>query len=75
MNVHHGIIKSVDFKNSYLSSDAQQDLRTALVDQKLQDIRNWTHFLEDRLQTWDKRSAAVARRLNELMPIPALSMS
>ncbi|CAO2658530.1 Nn.00g062530.m01.CDS01 [Neocucurbitaria sp. VM-36] len=75
MNVHHGIIKSVDFKSSYMSTEAQQDLRNALVDQKLQDIHNWTQFLENRLQTWDERSASVARRLNELMPIPTLSMS
>ena len=75
MNVHHGTIKSLDFKASHLSTGTQQDLRNALVGQKLQDIRDWTQFLEDRLPTWDERSTAVARRLDELMPIPALSMA
>ncbi|KAF1849682.1 lipoate-protein ligase A [Cucurbitaria berberidis CBS 394.84] len=75
MDVHHGIIKSVDFKGSLLSTEAQQDLRIMLLDQKLQDIHNWTRFLQTRLKKWDERSAAVARRLDELMPIPAPSMS
>ena len=41
MNVRHGIIKSLDFKDSGMSIEAQEELRGVLVEQKLQDIRGW----------------------------------
>lgn len=73
MNVHHGIIKSLSFKDSRFSMEAQEDLRNALVDQKMQDIRSWASFLQDRLKIWDHTTAAVAERLDVLIPIPELS--
>jgi lipoate-protein ligase A len=70
MNVHHGIIKSLELKYSRLSPKVQEQLRAALVEQKLQDISNWTAFLQHRLTHPDDRTAAIAKRLDELVPIP-----
>ncbi|KAH7357608.1 hypothetical protein BKA66DRAFT_574247 [Pyrenochaeta sp. MPI-SDFR-AT-0127] len=73
MNVHHGVVKSLGFKDSRFSVDIQEDLRNVLVDQKLQDIHDWTSFLQERLRAWDQHTATVAERLNTLVPIPELS--
>ena len=48
MNVRHGIIKGLDFKDSGMSIEAQEELRGVLVEQKLQDIRGWEHYLRER---------------------------
>jgi lipoate-protein ligase A len=72
MKAHHGIIKSLDFRNANLSDMARSDMRTALVGQKLQDIHEWTSFLRNRLRSWDDGLAMVAGRLDELLPIPRL---
>jgi lipoate-protein ligase A len=72
MNVHHGIIKSLDFKDSRISSKTQDELRTALVEQKLQDIRHWATFLRDRMGSMDDPTAMIVRRLDELLPMPKL---
>jgi lipoate-protein ligase A len=72
MNVHHGIIKSLELKHSRLSPRAQEELRKILVEQKLQDVRNWTVYLQHRLGDLDHRTATIAQRLNELMPLPQL---
>jgi lipoate-protein ligase A len=75
MNVHHGIIKSLDFEGSQLSPKIQDEMRTALVEQKLQDIRHWATFLQDRVGSLDDRTSIVANRLDELLPIPKLAES
>jgi lipoate-protein ligase A len=75
MNVHHGIIKSMELKYSRLSPKAQEELRAALVEQKLHDISNWTTFLQHRIKHQDDRTATIAKRLDELMPIPKLMES
>lgn len=72
MNVHHGIIKSLDLKRSRLSPKAQEALRRALVERKLQDIHDWTGFLEQQFGNMDDRTSIIAKRLNELMPLPRL---
>lgn len=72
MNVHHGIVKSLDLKHSRLPPKAQETLRKALVEQKLQDIDDWTAFLEEHLGNTDDRSSMMGKRLNELLPIPKL---
>jgi lipoate-protein ligase A len=72
MNVHHGIIKSLELKYSRLSPKAQEGLRAVLVEQKLQDISDWTAFLQNRLRYHDDRTSTIAKRLDELIPIPKL---
>lgn len=75
MNVHHGIIKSLDFKDSRMSTAVQHDLRSILVQEKLQDIADWESFLQDRLQSWDDQTVQFAQRLEAIMPIPELTRS
>lgn len=71
MNVHHGVIKSLDFDSSSEIPEAlREDLRRVLVGQRLQDIREWNSFLKTRLRTWDGRSSIFADRLERLLPIP-----
>jgi lipoate-protein ligase A len=70
MNVHHGIIKNFEVDARY-ESEMHDEIRSALVGQKLQDISDWTALLESRVQNWDARYSAIADRLDELMPIPA----
>ncbi|KAH7389630.1 hypothetical protein DE146DRAFT_172310 [Phaeosphaeria sp. MPI-PUGE-AT-0046c] len=72
MNVHHGIIKSLDLKRARLSPKMQDTLRKALVEQKLQDIRNWTAFLEVHFGNTDDRISMIGKRLNELLPVVKL---
>lgn len=75
MNVHHGIIKSLEFTNDRISKDVQEDLHNVLADQKLQDIGAWASFLQGRLKSWDSQVAALATRLDEIIPIPKLPQS
>jgi lipoate-protein ligase A len=72
MNVHHGIIKTLDLKHSRLSPRTQESLRGALVGQKLQDVREWSSFLHSRLGKLDDRTSIIAGRLEELVPVPNL---
>jgi len=75
MDVHHGIIKSLEVKDSRLSAKMQEGVRSALLEQKLQDIRNWSSFLEHHLGGLDDRTATIAKRLDYLLPIPKLASS
>ncbi|RAQ99378.1 lipoate-protein ligase a [Stemphylium lycopersici] len=70
IKVHHGVIKSLDFENSALSDKSRSTLRTMLVGLKIQEVRNWTDFLQKRLRSWDEELATVAKRLDELLPVP-----
>lgn len=72
MNIHHGIIKSLDMNDSRLSAAAQTCLRSMLLNQKLQDISKWTTFLQKKLGNLDKDTLAVAKRMDEILPIPKL---
>jgi lipoate-protein ligase A len=73
MNVHHGIIKSLELKHSRLSPRTQDELRKALVERKLQDIHEWSTFLCTQLGKLDDRTSGIASRLDELMPVPRLA--
>jgi len=75
MKVHHGVIKSLKFENPNLPDESRVALRTALVGLKIQDIRNWTSFLEKRVRSWDQGLETVTGRLDELLPIPEISGS
>jgi lipoate-protein ligase A len=75
MNVHHGIIKSLDFKDSRISSKVQDEMRIALIEQKLQNIRHWATFLQDRMGSLDDPTAMIVKRLDELLPMPKLVKS
>jgi lipoate-protein ligase A len=72
MNVHHGIIKSLEFEDSRLTSDMCKSIRHALVGQRLQDIRSWSRFLQRRVVSPSRTSRNIANRLDELLPIPEL---
>lgn len=72
MNVHHGIIKSLDFRNDSIPRKTQEELRDLLVGQKLQDIGSWKPFLQHRLRRWDDPVAKMAKRLDEILPVPKL---
>ncbi|KAL6707897.1 hypothetical protein ACN47E_003571 [Coniothyrium glycines] len=72
MNVHHGIIKSLAFKDARISEEHQELIRKEVVSQKLHDIRNWALFLQGRLGFWNESIAKLSSRLDELMPIPDL---
>ncbi|KAF1921997.1 hypothetical protein BDU57DRAFT_564285 [Ampelomyces quisqualis] len=72
MNVHHGIIKSLVLKRARLSPKSQEGLRAALLEQKLQDIDRWSTHLQTRIGSLDDRTLAIAKRLEELLPMPKL---
>ncbi|KAF2027790.1 hypothetical protein EK21DRAFT_91160 [Setomelanomma holmii] len=72
MNVHHGIIKSLEFENSDLTLNMRKEIRHASVGQKLQDIRSWTAFLQKHLSSSSGTARAIANRLEKLLPIPEL---
>ena len=75
MDVHHGIIKSVELKHSRLPPKEQEELRNILLEQKLQDIRVWSDFMGDRLGGLSERTSTIAKRLDQLLPIPKLDRS
>lgn len=69
INVHHGVIKSFEVEAGTLD-ETHEDLRSALVGTKLQDVTDWTMLLQASLEPFDERSAAIAKRLEELLPVP-----
>ncbi|KAH7094341.1 hypothetical protein FB567DRAFT_585725 [Paraphoma chrysanthemicola] len=71
MNVHHGIIKSLEANTKGLETYMRESLRHVLVRKKLQDIREWTTFLESLNVLPSKMSRTIGGRLDELLPIPA----
>jgi lipoate-protein ligase A len=75
MDVQHGVIKSLELKDSRLPSKVQEEVRKAVLEQKLQDVRNWSAFLRDRLGSLDEPTSSVAKRLDQLIPIPKLAGS
>jgi lipoate-protein ligase A len=75
MNVQHGIIKSLELEESRLPSKAQEEVRKALLEQKLQDVHHWATFLRDRLGSLDEPTSSIAKRLDQLIPVPRLAGS
>jgi lipoate-protein ligase A len=69
MNVHHGIIKTFETE-AQAADETHEDVRSALVGRKLQDIHDWTMLLQSRVEPFNDRCAAVAKRLDELLPVP-----
>lgn len=69
MNVHHGVIKSFNVESGLLD-ETHDDLRSALVGTKLQDVTDWTMLLQASVEPFNDRCAAVAKRLEELLPVP-----
>ena len=72
MNVHHGVIKAVDWNRVPDGDQLVEKVRNALVDQRMQDIGSWTDFLQSRIQPWDDKYDVLAKQLEELLPIPKL---
>lgn len=70
MNVHHGVVKGFDAVDASSESETHADIRDALVGQKIQDIQGWTMFLRSRIESWNAQSASIAKRLDELVPVP-----
>lgn len=69
LNVHHGVIKSFDVDSAPLD-ETHKDLRAALVGTKLQGVSDWTMLLQANVEPFCDRCVAVAKRLEELLPIP-----
>ena len=46
MNVHHGIVKSLDRRDGSRAVKVLEKFRTAIVDQKLQDMTETTHRMK-----------------------------
>ncbi|KAF2732426.1 hypothetical protein EJ04DRAFT_336815 [Polyplosphaeria fusca] len=72
MSVHHGVIKSFDLEHSSSLDNAIDEIRSALMGQKLQDIGDWGSFLESNMRNWNEEAAFIAERLEELLPIPTI---
>lgn len=70
MNVHHGVIKSLLVETG-LFDETHDDLRSALVGTKLQDVTDWTMLLQASVEPFNERCTAISRRLEELLPVPA----
>ena len=70
LNVHHGIIQTLEMKDGQVSGDTLDELRAALVGQKLQDIRDWSQFLQSRLEPWHSDYEIIANHLETLLPVP-----
>lgn len=71
INVHHGVIKSLEAKGG--SQVALEKIQATLVEQKLQDIGDWNEFLRSRIEPWDDGFTILADRLEELLPVPRLA--
>jgi lipoate-protein ligase A len=69
MKVQHGSIKSFDVE-THAIDDTHEDLRVALVGTKLQDVTDWSMLLQANVEPFNDRCAAVAQRLEELLPVP-----
>ncbi|CAN9277867.1 unnamed protein product [Alternaria alternata] len=72
MEVHHGVIKSLEFEGLDLPDNARTALRTALVGMKLQHVWNSNMFRQISDQTQNDQLAIAARRLKALLPVPSL---
>ena len=70
MNVHHGVIKALKAKNGSPPDDTLEELQTALVGQKLQDVGDWSQFLQSRIEPWHFDYEVFADRLETLLPVP-----
>ncbi|KAF9693585.1 hypothetical protein EKO04_008443 [Ascochyta lentis] len=69
MNVHHGIIKTFDVEPGAVD-ETHEDIRSVLVGKKLQDVTDWTMLLQSNVEPFNDRCAAIAKRLEELLPVP-----
>ncbi|OAG07535.1 uncharacterized protein CC84DRAFT_1087925 [Paraphaeosphaeria sporulosa] len=70
INVHHGIIKTLETKGGSFPDDMLHELQTALVGQKLQDIGDWSQCLQSRIEPWHSDYGIIADRLETLLPVP-----
>ena len=70
MNVHHGIIKTLETKDGSPPGDLLEELQAALVGQKLQDVGDWSQFLQSRIEPWHSYYEVFADRLETLLPVP-----
>ncbi|KAL1797166.1 hypothetical protein ACET3X_003772 [Alternaria dauci] len=73
MEVHHGVIKSLEFEGSHLPDDARTALQTALVGMKLQHVWDSNTFRQISDRSRNDQLATAARRLQVLLPVPRLS--
>lgn len=70
MNVHHGIIKSFEYEYKDCSPQLVEQVRSLVVGQKLQDIRNWPAFLKSNIPRDANGVSGIAGYLEEYLPIP-----
>ncbi|KAF2266733.1 hypothetical protein CC78DRAFT_458637 [Lojkania enalia] len=72
MTIHHGVIKTCDLKHNNSAGNTIEDMREALLEQKLQNIQCWYQFLRSRVKSWDSMSATIAESLEGYLPLPEL---
>lgn len=70
LSVHHGVIQSLELNQGRISTDKLEELRAALIGQKLQDISDWSQFLQCRIEPWHGDYQLIATQLEKLLPIP-----
>ena len=70
INVHHGVVQTLESRGDRVSTDVVEELRAALVGQKLQDVGDWNQFLHSRIDPWHIDYEVIADRLEILLPVP-----
>ncbi|KAJ4294566.1 hypothetical protein N0V90_008257 [Kalmusia sp. IMI 367209] len=70
INVHRGIIQTIEAKEAHVLGPVLEELQVALVGQNLQDIGDWSQFLQSRIEPWHNDYAILADRLENFLPLP-----
>ncbi|KAJ4357891.1 uncharacterized protein N0V89_002468 [Didymosphaeria variabile] len=72
VDVRHGIIQAIETKGDRVPAKMLEELRMALIGQKLRHIGDWTQFLQSRIEPWHSDYGVIADRLETLLPVPQL---
>lgn len=70
IDVKRGVIQAVEAKDAETQNSMLVELQAALVGQNLQDIGDWTDFLQSRIVPFDEHYEAIAHRLETLLSAP-----
>ncbi|PVI06855.1 hypothetical protein DM02DRAFT_513606 [Periconia macrospinosa] len=67
ISIRHGIIQKLEG-----TAKMVEEWRSALLGHKLQDVRSWSAFLQNRLDPWTNECAVLANYLEVHLPVPEL---
>lgn len=67
ISVRHGAIEKLDGTAKMMS-----EWQSALLGQKLQDVRGWKSFLQNRIHPWTNECDVLATHLEVHLPVPEL---